>query len=265
MKTTIVLPTYNEKENIECFLRELCAEIETIDGFDINILVVDDFSPDGTAEIVKTLMKDKPCINLLMNNTRGLGRAYIAGFKYAMKNFNSDILIEMDSDFSHDTKKVKELLAGIKKDFKKEEYAEEEYVKEGYDFVIGSRYIKGGSIPKDWALIRKLNSKYGNVFARLIAGLYSIKDCTSGFRAIRTDILKKIDLDNLNANGYSFQMNILFECVSLGAKVLEVPIDFKDREKGSSKLGIKDILEFIVNSFKLRLKIFQNKFNLLRK
>lgn len=180
MKTTIVLPTYNEKENIEPFLKGLCAEIKTIEGFDINILVVDDYSPDGTADVVKTLMEKDSCINLLMNNTRGLGRAYIAGFKHAMANFNSDVLIEMDSDFSHDIKKVRELL---------------EAIKEGYDFVIGSRYIKGGSIPKDWALIRKLNSRYGNVFARLIAGLYNIKDCTSGFRAIRTDVLKKVDLD----------------------------------------------------------------------
>lgn len=248
MKTTIVLPTYNEKENIECFLRELCAEIEAADGFDINILVVDDYSPDGTSDVVKVLMKENSRINLLMNNTRGLGRAYIAGFKYSIENFNSDILIEMDSDFSHDTKKVKELLAGIK---------------QGYDFVIGSRYVKGGSIPKNWALIRKLNSKYGNVFARLIAGLHNVKDCTSGFRAIRVDILKKVDLDNLNVNGYSFQMNILFECACLGAKVFEVPIDFKDREKGSSKLGIKDVLEFILNSFKLRFRIFQKKLNLL--
>jgi len=246
MKTTIILPTYNEKENIEKFLCEVCAEIKTIEGFDIEILVVDDYSPDKTFEIVQDLMKNEKRIHLLMNNTRGLGRAYIAGFKYATENFNPDILIEMDSDFSHDIKKIKELLEGIKN---------------GYDFVIGSRYIKGGSIPKDWAVIRKLNSRCGNLFARLIAGLYGIKDCTSGFRAIKTDILKRVDLDNLNANGYSFQMNILFECVQKGAKVFEIPIDFKDRQKGKSKLGAKDILEFMVNSFILRLQLIIKPFS----
>lgn len=245
MKTTIVLPTYNEKENIEDFLKTLLEEINLINDFDINILVVDDYSPDGTADAVKKVMENNPKVNLLLNNTRGLGKAYIAGFRHAIENFNPDILIEMDSDFSHDVKKVKELLVKIN---------------EGFDFAIGSRYIKGGSIPSDWALIRKLNSKYGNIFARIIAGLYSIKDCTSGFRAIKTDILKQIDLDKLNANGYSFQMNILFECTQKGAKVAEIPIDFIDRTKGKSKLGLYDILEFIVNSFILRLRLIKNVF-----
>ena len=245
MKTTIVLPTYNEKENIEDFLKTLLEEINLTNDFNINILVVDDYSPDGTADIVKKVMGNNPKVNLLLNNTRGLGKAYIAGFRYAIENFSPDILIEMDSDFSHDVKKVKELLNAISK---------------GADFAIGSRYIKGGSIPSDWALIRKLNSKYGNIFARIIAGLYSIKDCTSGIRAIKTDILKQIDLDKLNANGYSFQMNILFECTQKGAKVAEIPIDFIDRTKGKSKLGLYDILEFMVNSFILRLRLIKNVF-----
>jgi len=247
MKTTIVLPTYNEKENIEEFLTSLLNEINLINNFDINILVVDDYSPDGTADIVKKVMEKDKRVNLLLNNTRGLGKAYIAGFKYAIENFDSDILIEMDSDFSHDVKKVKELLEAINKD-------------EEISFVIGSRYIEGGSIPSDWALIRKLNSKWGNVFARIIAGLYTIKDCTSGFRAIKTSVLKQINLEKLNANGYSFQMNILFECVQKGAKTAEIPIDFKDRTKGKSKLGLYDILEFIINSFILRLRLIKNIF-----
>lgn len=245
MKTTIVLPTYNEKENIEDFLYAVLDEIKKTENFDINILVVDDYSPDGTADIVKKVIEKENKVNILLNNTRGLGRAYIAGFKYAVENFNPDILIEMDSDFSHDVKKIKELL---------------DAVKEGADFAIGSRYVKGGSIPSNWALIRKLNSRWGNIFARLIAGLFHIKDCTSGFRAIRTDILKKVDLEKLNANGYSFQMNILFECVNAGAKVSEIPIDFIDRTKGKSKLGLYDILEFMVNSFTLRLKLIKKIF-----
>ncbi len=249
MKTTIVLPTYNEKENIKDFLDAVLDELNTIEDFDINILVVDDYSPDGTSDIVKTIMDKDKRVNLLLNNTRGLGRAYIAGFKYAIENFNPDILIEMDSDFSHDVKKIKELLNAIK-----------EGAAEGISFAIGSRYVKGGSIPSDWPLIRKLNSRWGNIFARNIAGLYNIKDCTSGFRAIRTSILKQVDLDKLNANGYSFQMNILFECVQKGAKTAEIPIDFIDRTKGKSKLGLSDVMEFMINSAKLRLKLIKKYF-----
>ena len=239
MNVTVVLPTYNEAENIEDFLAALYREIANIDEFNINTLIVDDNSPDGTSNIVKRLQQKNNNIYLLENNTRGLGNAYKAGFKYAIKYLNPEILVEMDSDFSHEPAKLKELLPPIKN---------------GYDFVIGSRYIDGGSIPENWALVRKLNSKYGNIFARFIAGLMQIKDCTSGFRAIRVDLIKKIDLDKLNVNGYAFQMNILYECVSLGAKTYEIPINFIDRAKGKSKLSLKDVIEFMINSFILLLK-----------
>lgn len=242
MNVTIVLPTYNEAENIEEFLTAVYQVIPEIGDFNINTLIVDDKSPDGTAEIVKRLQNLNKSIHLLENNTRGLGNAYKAGFKYAIDNLNPDVLIEMDSDFSHNPQKLKEILPPIKN---------------GYDFVIGSRYIKGGSIPKNWALIRKLNSKYGNIFARFIAGLMQVKDCTSGFRAIKVDFIKQIDLEHLNVNGYAFQMNILFECVKLGAKTYEIPIDFIDRVKGKSKLSIKDVVEFMINSFDLFVRRFK--------
>ena len=242
MKATIVLPTYNEAENIEDFLNEIYKVIPQIGGFEINTLIVDDNSPDGTANIVKRLQETNSNIHLLENNTRGLGRAYRAGFKYAIENLNAEVLIEMDSDFSHNPEKLKEILPPINN---------------GYDFIIGSRYIKGGSIPKDWALIRKMNSKYGNVFARFIAGLMQVKDCTSGFRAIRADFIKQIDLEHLNVNGYAFQMNILFECVKLGVKTYEIPINFIDRIKGQSKLSIKDVIEFMLNSFDLFIRRFK--------
>lgn len=235
MKTVIVLPTYNEAENIEELLHKV---FKTID-FETKILVVDDYSPDKTAEIVFKLQQQYENLYIIQKKERGLGKAYIKGFEYAINNLDAEILIEMDSDFSHDPKKIPELLREIQA---------------GADFVIGSRYIKGGSIPKEWAFIRKINSKYGNLFARFIAGLKDVKDCTSGFRAIRADFIKKINLDELNVRGYSFQMNILFECVQLGAKVVEIPLNFVDRTKGKSKLGIEDAIEFMINSFKLLKK-----------
>jgi dolichol-phosphate mannosyltransferase len=231
---TIVLPTYNEAENIEDFLNAVTTVVEKIEDFDVKMLVVDDYSPDGTSDIVKKIMENNKRVFLINNPVRGLGNAYKSGFKHALENLNSDILIEMDSDFSHSPDKIPELL---------------NMINQGYTFVIGSRYIKGGSIPDNWALIRKLNSKYGNIFARFIAGLYSVKDCTSGFRAISADLIKQISLQNLNVNGYAFQMNILYECIKNGAKVTEIPINFIDRTKGKSKLNIKDVLEFMKNSF----------------
>lgn len=236
MNTVIVLPVLNEAENIKDFLEQVEKNIDI--NF-VKILVVDDYSPDGTADIVKNFQQNHENIYLIQNNKTGLGNAYIMGFKYALENLNADILIEMDSDFSHPPELVGNLITEINN---------------GADFVIGSRYIQGGSIPKKWNLFRKMNSKYGNVFARFIAGLKDVHDCTSGFRAIRADFIKKINLDKLNVQGYSFQMNILFECVRLGAKTKEIPLNFKDREKGKSKLRLKDIAEFMINSVKLLIR-----------
>ena len=242
MKALIILPTYNEKDNIEKFINALLAEFEGIEqelAMDLNILVVDDYSPDGTGEIVEKIALQNSKIHLIKNNNRGLGNAYIKGFKHAINVLDADVVMEMDSDFSHSPKDVIRLLREIKK---------------GNDFVIGSRYVRGGSIPKNWSYFRKLNSYYGNVFARYIAGIVPVKDCTSGFRAIKTSVLKKIDLDQLNANGYSFQMKILYESVQEAAQVFEVPIHFIDREFGDSKLSFKDIIEFMQNSFVIMLK-----------
>ncbi len=239
-KIVIVLPTYNEAENIERFIGTLLAEFGKINNYALEILVVDDFSPDGTGDIVKRLIKTgNGKINLIQKEKQGLGAAYIAGFKHAINELGADWIVEMDSDFSHKPQDLPRMV---------------EAAGEGATFVIGSRYVKGGSIPSDWPLLRKLNSKFGNIFARYVAGLYNVKDCTSGFRLINVELLKKLNLDTLNANGYSFQMNILYELVQLGAVVKEIPIQFVDRELGKSKLGLKDILEFMKNAVALRLK-----------
>lgn len=241
-KIVVVLPTYNEAENIEKFINFLLKEFEIIEKegqFNLEILVVDDYSPDNTADIVKKMANENSKINIIQKQKQGLGAAYIFGFKHAIDEMNADYIVEMDSDFSHKPEDLKRLIAEIQN---------------GATFVIGSRYVKGGSIPENWSLFRKMNSKYGNIFARYVAGLYSVKDCTSGFRVIDVALLKKIDLSQLKVSGYSFQMNILYELMNKGAEVKEVPIHFTDREFGKSKLGITDIMEFMQNSFVLLAK-----------
>ena len=241
-KIILTLPTYNEAQNIEKFigcLLEQFPQIEANGEFVVEILVVDDFSPDGTGDIVKKIAENNPKVHLIQKEKKGLGAAYIFGFNHAINELKADWIVEMDSDFSH---KPQDLPRFVKE------------AKKGATFVIGSRYVKGGSIPNNWAYWRKLNSKYGNIFARYVAGLYGVKDCTSGFRLISAELVKKLDLGKMNATGYSFQMNILYELVRRGAVVSEIPIQFTDREFGESKLGLKDIAEFMKNAFTLRIK-----------
>ncbi|MDD3236770.1 MAG: polyprenol monophosphomannose synthase [Candidatus Gastranaerophilales bacterium] len=239
-KVIIILPTYNESSNIKDFLEAVLNEIELIERntfFEIKVLIIDDYSPDGTAKIVSELAKKQDKINILMNKNRGLGNAYIVGIEYAMANLSADVIMQMDSDFSHRPDEIKNLLKGIE---------------EGYDFVIGSRYIKGGSIHRNWGYLRVLNSKIGNLFAHVIAGIQGVKDCTSGFRAIQVNILKEIDLPNTKTSGYGFLMEILLKSYKKNAKIKEIPIRFEERKSGLSKIRINDILEFITYSLKAR-------------
>ena len=145
----------------------------------------------------------------------------------------------MDADFSHSPSDVPRLLATLE---------------DSADFVIGSRHVKGGSIPAEWSLWRKLNSAGGNWVARYIVGLYGIRDCTAGFRAIRASILRQIDFGALRVKGYAFQVALLHQAVTLGAVVKEVPVHFVDRKQGQSKLGLADIVEFVVNAWWIRLR-----------
>jgi len=236
MKAIIVIPTYNEKENIEDLIEAIGKERRKIKGWGLDVLVVDDNSPDGTADIVKKMMKKKKWVHLLLRKKKeGLGAAYVAGFKKALK-MGADVVFEMDADFSHNPKYMPKFLKEIKK---------------GYEFVIGSRYIEGGGIP-DWDITRHLISGGGNFFARFIAGLNGVHDCTSGYRAIKSNILRKIDLNGLKVKGYAFQIKLLREAEKQKAKIKEIPIVFYDRKKGKSKIGYKDILEFFKLSFKIR-------------
>ena len=146
--------------------------------------------------------------------------------------------MEMDADFSHKPEDVPRLISTLD---------------QGADFVIGSRYIGGGTIPQDWSFIRKMNSKWGNIFARFMAGLYSIHDCTAGFRAIRVSVIKNIDLENIKVKGYAFQISLLHQAYLRKAIIREIPVDFIDRKRGVTKLGLSDIIEFLVNICRIRI------------
>ncbi|HEX7456740.1 MAG TPA: polyprenol monophosphomannose synthase [Candidatus Nanoarchaeia archaeon] len=239
MKVTIVLPTYKERENVVRLIPELFEQFKNARRHHFEILVVDDESPDRTAEAVKELAKKLPGIHLLTGKKQGLGAAYIRGFKYAINKLKADVLVEMDADFSHLPQDVPRLIEQIEK---------------GADFVIGSRYIRGGKVPEDWNFFRRANSRWGNRFARYLAGIDDVRDCTSGFRAIKREVLDKINLDKLKVRGYSFQMNLLYKAFVNGAKIKEIPIDFQERTWGHTKLGPSDILEFMWNSVKLRME-----------
>jgi dolichol-phosphate mannosyltransferase len=176
---------------------------------------------------------------LLIGKKEGLGAAYIRGMEHALGDLGADAVFEMDADFSHKPEDVPRLLCALE---------------EGADFVIGSRYVAGGSIPSEWGMVRRLNSRYGNFVARYVAGIYRVKDCTAGFRAIRATLLRQIDLRNLRVQGYAFQVALLYEAVIRGAVIREVPVSFIDRTVGESKLGLKDIIEFLVNAWWIRVR-----------
>jgi len=234
----IVLPTYNERENIGKLLQVIMYQRHSMPLVNLSVLVVDDSSPDGTADVVRGYMRIYPNnIHLLLGQKKGLGAAYIRGFMHAMDTLRADVVFEMDADFSHDPNDIPRFIKEIG---------------DGADFVIGSRYIKGGSIPDTWSKLRRLNSLWGNIFARKIAGITGVTDCTGGFRAIRASLLRQINFKKMQVAGYAFQINVLHEAISKGAIVQEIPIVFIDRKKGESKIRIADIAEFVVSTFMLR-------------
>jgi dolichol-phosphate mannosyltransferase len=237
MKIVIIIPTYNERENIVLMIQALQEQFRRI-PHDMHILVVDDNSPDGTANIVRTACA-APNVFLITGKKEGLGAAYIRGMKYALNELKADAVMEMDADFSHKPEDVPRLI---------------EALDQGADFVIGSRYIPGGKIPEDWSLHRRMNSKWGNVFARYVAGMYQVRDCTAGFRAIRAAVIEKIDPDTLKVKGYAFQISLLHEAILNHARIREVAVEFVDRKRGETKLGISDIIEFMLNAWWIRFE-----------
>jgi dolichol-phosphate mannosyltransferase len=238
MKITIIIPTFNERDNIGALTAALQEQFKSI-PHDLHILVVDDNSPDGTADVVRSLQAGCNNVHLLTGQKAGLGAAYIRGMTHALDVLQADLVFEMDADFSHKPEDVPRLLAEIEN---------------GADFVIGSRYVRGGSLPKEWNLVRRLNSLGGNLAARYIAGIPHIRDCTAGFRAIRASLLQRINFDDLRVQGYAFQVALLHAAVKEDARITEIPVDFANRQSGESKLRFSDIIEFASNVWWIRLQ-----------
>jgi len=231
MKTLVIIPTYNELENMPRLLPEVLSKND-----EINILIVDDNSPDGTATFVENEMKNNDRIHLIKRSSKqGLGTAYIAGFKYALKN-NYDFIFEMDADFSHDPNEIPRFLEEIKDS----------------DLVLGSRYKNGVNVI-NWPMRRLLLSWFANIYTRVITGL-PVHDATGGFKCFRRKVLEAIDLNRVTSNGYAFQIEMNFKAWKKGFKVKEIPIIFVDRVKGKSKMSRKIVREAVIMVWKLRIK-----------
>jgi len=230
MKSIIIIPTYNEKENIE----RLIEEIRKLNR-DFDVLIIDDNSPDSTGRIADDLAKRHSEVSVIHRPGKlGLGTAYITGFKYALEN-NYDLVFTMDADFSHQPKYLINLL----------EKARE------CDLVIGSRYIKDGRI-KNWPLHRLILSRGANIYVRMVTGL-PVSDSTGGFNCYRKKVLKKIDLDKVISDGYAFQIEMKHKLWKKGFSIREVPITFIDRTRGTSKISKRIIFQALFLVWKLRL------------
>ncbi len=232
IRVCFVIPTYNERDNILALLEQLVDRYQSS-----QILIVDDNSPDNTAEIVIHFAINNPSVHLLSGSKCGLGAAYKRGMAFAINELKADIIIQMDADFSHNPAVAGELI---------------NLIQEGNDVVIGSRYVSGGEIDVNWPKTRRWLSKGGNQLARHIAGIRSVCDCTSGFRAIRTEMLQKIDIKSLPAKGFSFQIELIHRVIEKGAKTAEYPIYFQDRVCGQTKLRFYDLVEFFCSVWMIR-------------
>jgi len=230
-RALIIFPTYNERDNIE----KIVHAVLPLDPR-INVLIVDDSSPDGTGEIADRLAAEESKVNVLHREMKeGLGRAYIAGFKWAIER-EYDFIFEMDADFSHGPEYIKDFLREI----------------QDHDLVIGSRYITGVNVI-NWPIGRLLLSYYANVYSRVITGV-PLRDATGGFKCFRRKVLETIDLDQVKASGYSFQIEMSMRAWKKGFRLKEIPIVFVDRVAGTSKMSKKIMREAIWMVWLLRLK-----------
>ena len=221
----LVIPTYNEAENLANIVRAAAAALEQAAPGDHRILIVDDNSPDGTGAIADRLAAEYDWVEVLHRPAKsGLGQAYLAGFARALEG-GAQLLIEMDADFSHDPAYLPQLLAAA----------------EDVDLVLGSRYVPGGGV-RDWGLLRRLISRGGGLYARTVLRV-DVRDLTGGFKCIRREVLEAIDLPSVRAQGYGFQIEVTYRAILAGFRVREIPIVFTDRAVGSSKMSTRIALE----------------------
>jgi dolichol-phosphate mannosyltransferase len=231
-KVCIVVPTFNERENIEPLVLAISAV-----GSGLDVLFVDDLSPDGTADEVRRAAAGRANVHLIVREgKRGLGSAHVDGFRHAIESLGSDVLVEMDADLQHPPGKIPDLLAELAR---------------GYDVVVASRKIEGGGTT-GWPLWRRAVSRGANLLARFVLGL-EVKDCTSGFRALNRRSAEALVGARLPDSGYSFQVASLIYLKKMGMKMAEVPFTFQTRKAGKSKMGMTEILRFFVSVLKLRV------------
>jgi len=222
----LILPTYNEAENVEAIVRAALAQLAST-GREHTILVVDDGSPDGTGEIADAMAAEHPEIRVMHRPAKeGLGRAYVAGFEDALAN-GAELILEMDSDFSHDPADLPRLIAAA----------------DAADLVLGSRYVPGGGV-QNWGTVRRLLSRGGSWYARVILGV-PVQDLTGGFKCFNRRVLEAVDLDGVHADGYGFQIELTYRAIQAGFTVTEVPILFRERREGQSKMTARIALEAV--------------------
>ena len=235
-KILVVIPTYNESDNLPRLIPDVLSQAP-----DLEILVVDDHSPDGTAEIVRRFMERDPRVHLLERPTKaGLGSAYVAGFKYALQHAY-EFVFEMDADFSHNPKEIPTFLEKIRE----------------CDLVLGSRYTNGVRV-LNWPIQRLLLSYSANVYTRIMTGL-PLNDATGGFKCFRRSVLESINLDRVKSNGYAFQIEMSYMAWKKGFRIAEVPIVFLDRRAGSSKMSKQIVYEALYMLWTLRLRSLLNR------
>ncbi len=238
MEALIIIPTYNEMDNIEAIINALFAL-----GLDLEVLVVDDNSPDGTGDFVKEWGQREPRLHSIHRAAKlGLGSAYIEGFKWGLKNTDAKYLFEMDADFSHDPKAIPSFLENI----------------QAADLVLGSRYLDGITV-MNWPLSRLFLSVGANIYTRVITGM-PLKDATGGFKCFRREVLDAIPLDRIKSDGYSFQIEVNFHVWKRGFKIKEIPIVFEDRRSGTSKMSRRIVWEAVFLVWKLRFYSLRRSF-----
>jgi dolichol-phosphate mannosyltransferase len=235
VRVVVCLPTYNERENIEPMVRALDDVFRRHD-LDARVLVIDDSSPDGTGEIADRLADEFSFLSVLHRPKKeGLGPAYLAGFVWALAT-DADRIVEMDCDFSHDPEDLPRLLTASA----------------DADLVLGSRYVEGGGT-RNWGLGRRLVSRFGSLYARIILGV-GIHDLTGGFKCFRRTVIEEIGLEQITTKGYAFQIETTYRALKAGCRVVEVPIVFVEREAGSSKMSRGIVLEAVTKVPTLRLR-----------